>query len=577
MARSQVRAAAAAGVVTLVTLLNVAPEGAMGQSRTVRPVVTESTGSPDTTRIGDITAQTINNSGQVAFSAFYDDPALPHGAFGPFIAGWNPAQPPRLVARQGTPAPGTSANFGTSGVAGLNHRGQVLFSTGLQGGDVDPFYLNNAAIYVGTPGSQQLVAREGDPVPDGSPGLIYRRSSSGGPFGGLLFNHAGQAAYVALLGGPGTNFTNSTGLFAGAPGDVRMLVRANDPSPVAGMNWGGSFTTSVYPKLSPVMNDDGQVLFRSNLREAATGNLTTRTGVFVGSTRENLSTVLLDGGPAPDAPAGWRVMTSGTNLAVNNAGQVAVGTAILSPDGVGAAALYQGTPSALRTIFRSGDPAPQTTPGVTFADLYHGADVVMNANGKVAFSVYLEGADALGSFYDHALYTGTPGDLNLIARAGDRAPGTADDVVFNNLYGVALNAPGQAAFLTELRIEGTDESAGQAIFGYDPQAGLSLIARAGDQFDLGNGQTGTIRNFAFNAESGGQDGRLVSINDLGQVAFTMGFAEGGSGGAIAERRGLFIASIVPEPSAAVVVALCLGSPALLHRRRSRRERCPART
>src|SRR5688500_481291 len=147
-----------------------APASALFPS--VRPVATSETASPDTTRIGEITAQTINNSGQVAFSAYYDDPAIPHGAFGPFIAGGTPAQPPRLVARQSTPAPDTNANFGTSGVAGLNHRGQVLFSTGLQGGDVDPFYRNSSALYVGTPGSQQLVAREGDPAPDGTPGLV---------------------------------------------------------------------------------------------------------------------------------------------------------------------------------------------------------------------------------------------------------------------------------------------------------------------------------------------------------------------------------------------------------------------
>jgi hypothetical protein len=569
MTRLNVRAAAA-GVVIVVASFGLSPRSASAQSgqfSSVRPVITEGTASPDTTRIGEITAQTINNSGQVAFSAFYDDPNVPFGAFGPFVAGGNPAQPPRLVARQAAPAPGTGAYFGTAGIAGFNHRGEVLFSTALQGGDVDAFYRNSSAIFVGTPTGQQLVAREADAAPDGTPGLVYRPLSSGGPFGGLMFNHAGQAAFVSLLSGPDVNVTNSTALFAGSPGSVRMLVRGNDPSPVPGMNWGGSFTTSVYPRLSPVMNDSGQVLFRSNLRDAASGDLTTGSGVFLGSARDNMSTVLVDGAPAPDAPAGWRVSTSGTNLAINNAGQVAVGATILGPDGTGVAALYQGAPGALRTVFRTGDAAPQTTPGVTFTDLYHGADVVMNANGRVAFSVYLEGADAVGSFHDHALYTGTPGDLDLIARAGEHAPGTPDNVVFRNLYGVALNAPGQAAFLTELGIADSDQSIGQAVYGYDPQGGLSLIARAGDQFDLGGGRTGTVRAFAFNAESGGQDGRLVSINDLGQVAFTMGFAEGGAGGAVTEGRGLFMASIVPEPSAGLA-GVALGA-ALLRRRRAR--------
>lgn len=55
---------------------------------------------------------------------------------------------------------------------------------------------------------------------------------------------------------------------------------------------------------------------------------------------------------------------------------------------------------------------------------------------------------------------------------------------------------------------------------------------------------------------------------LGQVAFTMGFAEGGSGGAVGEQRtGVFLASIVPEPSA-IGGALVRGEITLLRRPRA---------
>jgi hypothetical protein len=49
----------------------------------------------------------------------------------------------------------------------------------------------------------------------------------------------------------------------------------------------------------------------------------------------------------------------------------------------------------------------------------------------------------------------------------------------------------------------------------------------------------------------------------------MGFGEGGTGGVVTERRGLFVASIVPEPTGALV-GLVLGTGLLLRRGRARR-------
>ena len=562
MTTLQIGAAAAAVIGATLT------SGPVAQSSTtVRPVAVAGQTQSDAGRIGEISSQSINNNGQVSFRAFYEDPTIPFGAAGVFVAGGNPPQAPQVVGGQGRPAPGTNAFFGGGGLGPLNNLGEVAFTTLLEGGDVDPFLLNNNALYVGTPQAQTLVAREGSQVPYANPGVVYVRSSSGGPFGRPLLNHAGQVAYVARLGGTGVNTTNSAALFVGQPDSVRIVSRAGDPSPVAGMNFVGAYTRpSVYPSLGPVLNDNGQVLFRDSLREAASGNLTTSEGLFFGSSRDNLSVVLKSGDAAPGAPAGTRIVSPATSLALNNAGQIAVGAALVTPGGANAAALYHGTPGSLRPVFTTGDAAPQTTSGVTFTDLYHGEALVMNAAGKTAFQAHLEGADAVGSFRDRALYTGTPDDLELVARLGDHAPGTPDDVVFRNIYGVAMNAPGQLAFHAMLGIANSDASVGYGIFGYDPAGGVSMIARTGDTFDLGNGQTGTIRAFAFNAESGGQDGRLISINDRGQVAFAMGFAEGGSGGAVTERQGLFLASIVPEPTASVI-GLALAAGALLRRRR----------
>src|SRR6185295_17227300 len=148
-----------------------------------------------------------------------------------------PGAAPQLIGGEGKAAPGTSAFFGPAALGPLNRLGQVAFNVALQGGDVDPTLQNNDALYLGTPAAQQLVAREGDAVPDAPSGVVYRRSPTGGPFSTPLLNHVGQVGYFARLGGTGVDTTNAAALFVGAPGAVRMVSRAGDPSPVAGMNF----------------------------------------------------------------------------------------------------------------------------------------------------------------------------------------------------------------------------------------------------------------------------------------------------------------------------------------------------
>jgi hypothetical protein len=136
--------------------------------------------------------------------------------------------------------------------------------------------------------------------------------------------------------------------------------------------------------------------------------------------------------------------------------------------------------------------------------------------------------------------------MQLIAREGDAAPGTPSSVVFGqfdaNSY--VLNGNGQIAFLG--RLTGTDVTTANdvGIWATDLTGALKLIAREGDQFEVGPGDVRTIRELMFFTGTGNADSRHSGFNDLGQLAFWASFP-------IADTRftppqGLFVSYRVAE-------------------------------
>jgi hypothetical protein len=116
-----------------------------------------------------------------------------------------------LVIRRGDPAPGVPGalwNWAHSSHTTLNVHGQIATQGALiQGGAVDD--TNDTGIWIstpydfgtGTPGTLQLIVREGDPVP-GMPGLVFDNMTGWSPFwlnnkGQLLF----RGAVLDPLGG----------------------------------------------------------------------------------------------------------------------------------------------------------------------------------------------------------------------------------------------------------------------------------------------------------------------------------------------------------------------------------------
>jgi hypothetical protein len=173
----------------------------------------------------------LNNRRAVAFSATTDDSAAAAGVW----AGV-PGQL-RMIARVGGPAPlpggqHTIANFlahenGYAPAMLINGRDEACFVATLAGPDITA--ANDRAILIGDSATTlRVLAREGDPAPGAAAGVTFAKFAHhvDHPFTSPVLNAAGQAAFSAVLTGPGVTESNDIGLFAtDVLGQIHLIAR----------------------------------------------------------------------------------------------------------------------------------------------------------------------------------------------------------------------------------------------------------------------------------------------------------------------------------------------------------------
>ena len=334
-----------------------------------------------------------------------------------------------VLLREGDPAPGLpgvlyASDFydesfdSVSRLPVQNRNGVVVFRSVLSGA-VDP--ANDGAIFYGTAGALQLVAREGDTLLNGH--VIQ------GFLPSLELNDAGQAlielVFSQTLGNPVTD-DDDRALFRFTAGiGLELLAREGMTVPGTGgatLN-NFSFLSWIPNLLGSSFSQDGQVLFSSPL---AGGD------VVPGQPNEAVCAASATGIVVIARPGNPAVGTAGTYgdlgfvQSFDDAGRVAF-TARIEGDPAGLAGdtgLWVGTPAALALVARTGDPAP----GTNGATLLPGTNFIMSINpqGQCLFLCSLAGGDA-NPASDRALYAWDPGlGLILVAREGDSievAPG----------------------------------------------------------------------------------------------------------------------------------------------------------
>jgi hypothetical protein len=102
----------------------------------------------------------------------------------------------------------------------------------------------------------------------------------------------------------------------------------------------------------------------------------------------------------------------------------------------------------VRLVTREGNHAPGTSGGVNF--LWFSDDSLeVNGYGQIAFRAGLTGSGVTGT-NNEGIWSEGSGSLNLVARRGDDAPGTAVGIKFGSFDNPLLNAAGHIAFASRL-------------------------------------------------------------------------------------------------------------------------------
>jgi hypothetical protein len=140
-----------------------------------------------------------------------------------------------------------------------------------------------------------------------------------------------------------------------------------------------------------------------------------------------------------------------------------------------------------------------------------------------------------------ALFAGPAGGLSVVARTGDRAPGTPEGVVFGmfdvlrDRTAAYVNAKGDVVFLNMLRGPGVTSANDLAVFVREAGGSLRLVLREGGTVRV-NGTdrvVAEILNAAPNQDGGpwmsnGDDGRRTILNRHGECFLVVRFTDGGS-------------------------------------------------
>ncbi|MFO0856168.1 MAG: choice-of-anchor tandem repeat NxxGxxAF-containing protein [Phycisphaerales bacterium] len=324
------------------------------------------------------------------------------------------------------------------------------------------------------------LALSGQQAPGLAPGVTFSA------FDGFSINANGRVGMFATITGPGVTVSNRQGIWWDVPGTLQLAMRLGDPAP-------GQPTFNYVSTTVPNLNDSGVMAYTASI--APTG----------GGIRESQWTI----GPST-APAAFAVgfiqvpgleagtLWSGFNLPHINSNGTMAFRAILA--GVGAGnSHWVGIPSTLSLAARDASPTG-VLPDVNFSGVLN--DYAINSAGTYTFRTSLAGAGVTTS-NNQALWSRSPsGELTLVARTGNQAPGFATGVVYSSIIaGPQIDRAGRIAFTTALTGPGISSTNDIAAWVYDAGATTLLIQESDQAPGL---PAGVLFNSNFNVTFGGQ-------------------------------------------------------------------------
>jgi len=470
----------------------------------------------------------VNEAGQVFFRAFLVTQGFDDCDEGLWIGGPNELS---LIACEGFPAPDTEegttflapgGGFPGSGIP--DDIGQVGFNSRLRGADI-PF--NDGGIWLGSPSNVSLLVREGDQAPGTPDGVEFEGISTAT----MLLSNTGIVAFPSILTGLGVDASNNFGIWLGSLSDnLSLVARKGDPAPDT--NDGVVF--SDIDTIDYSVNDNGEVAFRGYITGPGVTFENNR-GIWVGGPH-NLGLAIREGDSIPSLPAGSNYERI-SSASLNNNGEIAFTSWVTGIPNTWW--LWAGSPDSPSLVARAGDPAPGTDTDVVFGNILY--PILINGAGEVAFKSFLFGPDVTSS-NNVGIWSGRPGALKLVARAGDQAPGALPDQNFSNLGSISIN--GSGSLVVDSSLTGFEPTSG--VWHHSKSDGLKEVAVPGQTIEVRTGDVRTIQAAdavpTISPLTGNQDGRRSNLTDTEMLAFRLSFDDGS--------RGVFLAmqSLVEEIS-----------------------------
>lgn len=285
-------------------------------------------------------------------------------------------------------------------------------------------------------------------------------------------------------------------------GEVVAATGDTVPGTVLGETFGGSSTFD-----TGVMDDSGKILFRGRLTGGGVSAADER-ALFYGSSRSNLQMVVRGGDAEPSGTLpGVTLNTSsgtqglGSSYRISKDGRMMWSSSLF---GAGVTttndtAVYVGVPGNFQIFVREGDLAPFGGATITssFSSISQ-QNTSLNSSGVGLIKVTLAGGDVVGTTNNEAWLYGTPGNLTMLARKGDIAPGGEVLAGVSPGFVSQMNEAGQVMFDVSF-VAGTGTNPvttanDRALWLYTPGLGNVQLIREGDASPIPGVSYGTPSN-----------------------------------------------------------------------------------
>jgi hypothetical protein len=255
--------------------------------------------------------------------------------------------------------------------------------------------------------------------------------------------------------------------------DLRLLALTQQVAP--GIPNGGQFGQPLVPRI----NDRGQVAFLGSLIPG--GDVVTENGLGIWSDVGGSIDLALRLADVADEPAGAQFSQLSTIYQLSNRGQI-VTEAVLKQGVAGVTVdndrgIWSIDHGVSSVVLREGAQAPGTPDGAVFSTF----SSILDHCGYTTVSASLkQGTGGVTSANDDGIWTNRAGQLALVARTADPAPGLPVGAAFQSIATPRVNGLGRVAFPAVLKSgAGGVTTANDSTIWSDRSGTLAVVAREG--------------------------------------------------------------------------------------------------